>query len=413
MQISRLRIVVVIVLTALVHSFLSAQWVRTNIAGKYPQSFASSGKNLCIGTADSGVFVSTNNGTGWTRANAGLSDTRVYSLAVTPATGGEELIAGTLFSGVFLSTDYGASWIGASPGGMSNASVWGLAVVDSNVYAAASNVWRSTDRGASWSSMGLSWAGVYAVAVSGTDLFAGTYLKGVFRSTDNGATWNQASAGMTDTTVIALAVSDSGIFAGTLGGGVYFSPDNGIGWTQANHGLTNLNIHSLVALGKNAFAGTEAGIFLSTDNGGSWSDVTGDLPETRINGLGILPTSVGLELFAGTYGSGAWQRPISGIITSVSQSPGQQIPNEYSLGQNFPNPFNPTTTIEFSIPSRAFVTLRIYDILGVERATLLSKELPGGTHRVDWHPSADGSGVYFYRLQAGRFSETRKLILLK
>lgn len=413
MQRIRRSILLVIPLTTLFAQALHAQWVRTDIAGKYPQCFAASDTNLFVGTADSGVYVSTNGGMSWTSANTGLTDTRVYALAVTPTTAGKNLLAGTLFSGVFLSTNNGTSWTTTGSAGMANATVWGLALLDTAVYAAASNVWRSTDRGESWSSMGLSDAGAYAVAISDTNLFAGTYLKGVYRSTDRGASWNQAWAGIEDTTVISLAVSDAGLLAGTLGGGVYYSTTNGTGWVQAKEGLTNLNIHSLVTLGGNTFAGTEAGVFLSTNNGTSWASVTGDLPNTRINSLAILPTSTELELFAGTYGSGAWSRSISGMITSVGKSPRQNISNECFLKQNYPNPFNPTTEISYSLPRQSRVTLMVYDILGRVVEALVDEVRPAGQYTVEWNAARHPSGVYSYRLQAGNFVETKKMLLLR
>ncbi len=85
----------------------------------------------------------------------------------------------------------------------------------------------------------------------------------------------------------------------------------------------------------------------------------------------------------------------------------------YSLSNNYPNPFNPNTTISFSLPKQEFVTLKIYDILGKEIATLFNEELTAGTYNKNWQPKNISSGIYFYRLQAGKYSETRKMNLLK
>jgi hypothetical protein len=89
------------------------------------------------------------------------------------------------------------------------------------------------------------------------------------------------------------------------------------------------------------------------------------------------------------------------------------IPAEYSLRQNYPNPFNPSTTIEFSIPNRSMVTLKVYDLLGREVQTLVNEEKPVGNYRVNFNASNLASGVYFYRITAGSFNMTRKLIVLK
>ena len=88
-------------------------------------------------------------------------------------------------------------------------------------------------------------------------------------------------------------------------------------------------------------------------------------------------------------------------------------PLEFSLSQNYPNPFNPRTTIEFSLPKRAFVNLTIYNTLGQVVKTLVSSEMESGTHRIIWKANNIPSGIYFYRLNAGNFVETKKMILMK
>ncbi len=89
------------------------------------------------------------------------------------------------------------------------------------------------------------------------------------------------------------------------------------------------------------------------------------------------------------------------------------MPNSFSLYQNYPNPFNPTTTISFALPSQSVVSLKVFDMLGREVSTIVSGELQAGTYTRQWNASAFASGVYFYRLQAGTFNETKKLLLLK
>ncbi|UCG63244.1 MAG: T9SS type A sorting domain-containing protein [Candidatus Zixiibacteriota bacterium] len=89
------------------------------------------------------------------------------------------------------------------------------------------------------------------------------------------------------------------------------------------------------------------------------------------------------------------------------------IPNTYALGQNHPNPFNPATIIWFSLPEPAQVNLNVYNIRGQKVATLASGQYSAGIHHVEWDASAQTSGVYLYRLSAGDYSETRKMILIK
>jgi uncharacterized delta-60 repeat protein len=97
---------------------------------------------------------------------------------------------------------------------------------------------------------------------------------------------------------------------------------------------------------------------------------------------------------------------------SVKAEP-SSLPEKYELGQNYPNPFNPTTTISFTLPSKSFVSLKVFDALGREVSTLISEEMPVGTYTRQWNGGKLASGVYFYRLQAGSFIQTKKLLLLK
>ena len=92
---------------------------------------------------------------------------------------------------------------------------------------------------------------------------------------------------------------------------------------------------------------------------------------------------------------------------------GVVAPFKFALDQNFPNPFNPGTSIQYAVSSRQYVTLKVYDILGNEVATLVNKEKPPGKYEIEFDASSLPSGIYFYQLKAGSFVETRKMILLK
>ena len=89
------------------------------------------------------------------------------------------------------------------------------------------------------------------------------------------------------------------------------------------------------------------------------------------------------------------------------------IPNTYYLSQNYPNPFNPTTKIEYAVPKQGFVSLKIYDLLGREVANLVNGDMEAGYYLIDFNGSHLASGVYFYRLEAGAFVETKRMVLIK
>lgn len=115
-------------------------------------------------------------------------------------------------------------------------------------------------------------------------------------------------------------------------------------------------------------------------------------------------------IFAGSYGSGVFRSMQS--TTSVKEIDGEMA-IVFSLKQNYPNPFNPRTSIEFQVPSFGFVSLKVYDFLGRETATLLDMNLSAGKYKVDWNASNFASGIYFYRLESCGSMETKKLVLLR
>jgi Secretion system C-terminal sorting domain/Cep192 domain 4 len=114
---------------------------------------------------------------------------------------------------------------------------------------------------------------------------------------------------------------------------------------------------------------------------------------------------------------------LTDATTPVSVEDRVNLPMQFSLSQNFPNPFNPSTSIQYAISSPLrrnggeasgqFVSLKVYDVLGNEIATLINEELAAGNYEVEFNGSNLPSGVYFYRLQAGSYSSTKKLVLLK
>ncbi|MCI0448948.1 MAG: T9SS type A sorting domain-containing protein [Chlorobi bacterium] len=89
------------------------------------------------------------------------------------------------------------------------------------------------------------------------------------------------------------------------------------------------------------------------------------------------------------------------------------VPVKFNLSQNYPNPFNPAANIKFDIPKSAFIKLVIYDVIGREVSVLVNEQLSAGSYKADWDASNYPSGVYFYKLQAGDYRETKKMVLVK
>jgi len=113
------------------------------------------------------------------------------------------------------------------------------------------------------------------------------------------------------------------------------------------------------------------------------------------------------KFYQATEGQGLEEIFLSSVEKEID------ILNKYVLFDNYPNPFNPTTTIKYQIPELSFVTLKIYDVLGNEIATLDNEERPAGEYEVEFDATELTSGIYFYRLQANSFVETKKMVLMK
>lgn len=121
-----------------------------------------------------------------------------------------------------------------------------------------------------------------------------------------------------------------------------------------------------------------------------------------------------LELSISSNGTPLWNDSFEFIVHPIGVLRENRLtPDNYSLSQNHPNPFNPLTSINFSVPRYEDVTLIIYDLLGKEIIRLVDGELPAGTHKTVWDAFNYPSGLYFYRLRAGDFAQTKKMMLLK
>lgn len=102
-----------------------------------------------------------------------------------------------------------------------------------------------------------------------------------------------------------------------------------------------------------------------------------------------------------------------GGVVAVDEDENTELPKQFELKQNYPNPFNPTTTIEFSIPAATQVSVKIYDLLGKEVATLFNGNKPAGKYKVNWNANGAASGIYFYKIETPNYTQTKKMVLMK
>jgi hypothetical protein len=390
---------ILVILAMLLAMSANAQWVQMSngMGNGYVYSFAISGNYIFAGTDTGGVYLSTNNGSSWTHT-ASINNS-VYSLAIT----GSNIFAGD-GGEVLLSTNNGISWTQTAL----HRPVISLAISGSNIFAGThypqygEGVFLSTNNGTTWTQTALNDKNIYSLIISGSNIFAGTN-QGIYFSTNNGTSWTQT--GLNNQTVMSFVISGNNIFAGTWTSGVYLSTNNGTSWTQT--ALSNGSIYSLATLGNNLFAGGLYGVYLSTNNGTSWIAINqGFNADPFVHALLIANNYI----FAGAT-NGVWRRPLSEVVSIQNIS--TETPSKYSLSQNYPNPFNPTTNIKFSIVNSGDVKLVVYDIQGREVQTLVNESLKPGTYEAAFDGSMLNSGVYFYKLITGTFSETKKMILIK
>jgi hypothetical protein len=157
-----------------------------------------------------------------------------------------------------------------------------------------------------------------------------------------------------------------------------------------------------------------------TRTGGVWSQQGSKLVGTGAVGAAYQGVSVSLSSDGNTAIVGGWYDNSQAgaawaYMRDASSVPelGEEVPRRFGLQQNYPNPFNPVTTFQFSIVNRQLTILKVYEVLGGEVTTLVNEEKEPGTYTVQWDASGVTSGVYFYRLNTGRFVAVKKLIVLK
>ena len=343
------------------------------------------------------------------------------------------VFAATDANGVLVSTDFGKDW--SQAGSLKIETVFSLAVNSVGyVYAGTdSGVYESTDEGSSWSYVGLLGDDdILSLAVdSSGDVYAGTGHVGfgapiaysrIFRLSQSGGGWTDVYGNAAAADINSITVDSKGnVYAVTSrlslanSSIIVRSQDNGATWAVDDSGITAtyLNLVTIVAdTGGSVFAGdvNNNGLFATTDGGQVWQEDSTGLGAD--NFITSLTANAGGDVFAGTNTGGVFENCGSSPVTSLIQ-PTVVQPKSFSLGQNYPNPFNPTTVISYKLSALSEVTLKVYDVLGREVATLVNGKQNAGSHTVTFDGSRLASGVYLYRLQAGSFVSVKKLVLLK
>lgn len=241
----------------------------------------------------------------------------------------------------------------------------------------------------------------------------------ICRSTDNGTTWNVINSSV-KTAPWIIALSKKGHLIAAVNppdadsGSVICSEDNGDSWYSINGDLPTSDINDLKIDNNDKLyiSIINYGIYCSEDYGETWNELNNGLPEYDINCIGINSEN---EVYAGSNLSGSIYKY---SLTSPVNGTDKQSPSVFSLKQNYPNPFNGETIIHYQIPAMTNVTLQIFNINGQIIRTLVNEEKSPGSYGVRWNGKNDNGltaagGIYFYRLRANNYTDTKKLVFLK
>ncbi|MFH0735803.1 MAG: YCF48-related protein [bacterium] len=343
----------------------------------------------------------------------------------TLTTGGASLLYGIDFTNdtigyacgylglIVKTTNGGTNWFTSFNG--STQGFMDIQFVDENIGLAVANeglILRTTDAGASWNTIP-SGTTAYLKDIS---LFNNSvlYIAGeqgkILKSTDLGLTWTSLNSPWDAYETVCFTDDTTGFAGGSYG---YIRKTTGAGdslWSITASAGSSSWINSIYFVNSlTGYAACGAVIMKTTDGGTNWEIIK--------DGLSKIPFDLTFtdELTGFAVGSdGLILKTYMGGITPVEEeiyTSGNV--STFELAQNYPNPFNPTTIIKYSINDKSNVSIKVYDILGKEVANLMNEEKPAGTYQVQFNAGGLASGIYFYSIKAGNFTNCKKMILVK
>ena len=336
-------------------------------------SFPSSNTGYIVGGG--GVLVkTTNGGTNWNLFPAGTGYVQTSMFFINDNTGYVTSTVSGTSSIIMKTTNGGYNWLLDTTVNVLLRSVY---FIDLNTGFAAGGsssgggIFKTTNGGFRWFTVNLidNYSYYHIYICNNTIGYAvGTYGY-IAKSTDGGNNWNEQyfGIGITLTSVFFVDIN-TGYSVGT-GGTILKTTNGGINW------IHQLNLATSAYLND---------VWFTDANTGYAVGYSGTIIQTTTGGdpIGIKPISY-------------------------------EIPKTFILSQNYPNPFNPSTTIEFDIPMTSYTKLIVYDLLGKEIEILVYEELKAGSYRADFNADRLSSGVYYYKLAAGDFNQTRRMVVLK
>ncbi|HLF15371.1 MAG TPA: T9SS type A sorting domain-containing protein [Bacteroidota bacterium] len=415
--------------------------------------------SLLYGAGNNGVlYRSGDGGLNWTSLSRGstieLSDLSIVNDSVLVASGGDYLLkstdGGNLWSEVDVALPVGLFWIntvwftdnlngwigcsyGGGSGGIYRTTNGGLNWVNqtgtvdgangifflNNVigwFVSGGYIYRTTDSGSTWRIRRvLSDIWLTNIFFINPDSgWAGGY-QGIYRTIDGGLSWHR-----TDSSDVQYIIDDlvfvnsiTGWFVTEQPSRIFRTDDGGMSWVEQSHPLSIYSYPKSVYFeteseGWVAGSGFNGKILHTTDGGAHWNAM--DIPAG--NDLRHIEVDSNDNIWVVGDGGTIMSSDLGQIVNIEDTNHSANI-HHYELFSNYPNPFNPSTTIIYSLPAPGFVTVKIFDGLGREVTTLVNETRQTGQYKETWNSAAFPSGVYFCRLQAGDYHYVIKMVLMK
>lgn len=236
-----------------------------------------------------------------------------------------------------------------------------------------------------------------------------TYL---YKTTNSGNSWFLQFIHLTDHIYSLYFINSLTGYASTLRGSIYQTTNGGNDWITKLAGTNQILFEVRFPDANTGFtAGFDKRVLKTTDQGNNWSLLSlppNISPSIYFTSINFRDINTGWIIGS----NGTILKTTNGGIVGLENT-GSTVPNNFKLSQNYPNPFNPTTTIEFELPHSSNVKLFIYDIIGKEVENLIDQQLSAGSYKYIFDGSKLSSGVYYYKLSAKDFTETKKFVLTK
>ncbi|MEI7485347.1 MAG: T9SS type A sorting domain-containing protein [Ignavibacteriota bacterium] len=201
---------------------------------------------------------------------------------------------------------------------------------------------------------------------------------------------------------------------------IFKTTNRGVSWRDITGNLLNVPVTNLITHPTDTsrlYVGTEFGCYKTSNGGISWvrwnNGMSPGIFISDMNYIDSISANGKFYVVTATFGRGIWMRDISGDDPLIGIHNNTGDVKSFELMQNYPNPFNPTTEIKFALPVSDIVTIKVFDVTGKEVATLINRKMEQGVHTVKFDGSELSSGMYFYRLTSGKFTDVKKMALIK